>query len=77
MHCNPVKYNGDTFFRKFLERPLHPIAIVKSAVLKVTEDDVLDVLERLLLTSISSVVTKEFVLNSIMKLSTRFTVTTK
>lgn len=43
---------------------------------QLAEDDVLDVLEKVLLSNNSSIITKEYALTGIMKLSTRFTQTT-
>lgn len=40
--------------------------------LQVTEDDVLDVLEKILVNNNSTVITKEYAVTAIMKLSTRF-----
>ena len=45
-------------------------------VWQVTEDQVLDMLERILVNNNSTTVTKEYSLMAIMKLSTRFTQTT-
>lgn len=39
---------------------------------QVTEDEVLDVLEKTLISSLSSVISKEYALNALVKLSTRF-----
>lgn len=44
--------------------------------LQVTEDEVLDVLEKILVNNNSTVITKEYAVTAIMKLSTRFTQTT-
>ena len=44
-----------------------------NVVLQVTEDEVLDLLEKILINNNSSLVSKQYALNAIVKLSTRFT----
>ncbi len=52
------------------------ITFVLVSICQVTEDQVLDMLERILVNNNSTMVTKEYCLMAIMKLSTRFTQTT-
>lgn len=46
-------------------------------LLQVTEDEVLDILESVLISNMSTSVTRGYALTAIMKLSTRFTCTVK
>ncbi len=46
--------------------------VVIVLVFKVTEDGVLDVVDKVLQTPQSSLVTKEYAINAVMKLSTRY-----
>jgi len=46
-----------------------------SEPIEISESDVLDVLEKTLISSLSSVISKEYALNALVKLSTRFSQT--
>lgn len=48
-----------------------------SVLFQVTEDEVLDILESVLISNMSASVTRGYALTAIMKLSTRFTCTVK
>lgn len=57
--------------------PQHSCSSDSSWLAQVTEDEVLDVLESVLISNMTASVTRGYALTAIMKLSTRFTGTVK
>lgn len=68
------------FLRYTMEGLLQSFSLSKpnlSVPFQVTEDEVLDILESVLISNMSASVTRGYALTAIMKLSTRFTCTVK
>lgn len=71
---------GETGFYTMVWKPCCKLLSVLANLtvpFQVTEDEVLDILESVLISNMSASVTRGYALTAIMKLSTRFTCTVK